>query len=140
MPAGPAANARSADHLQADVGLRIAQARVEQGAEGQTLQAVTGKNRAGFIEFFVGGRLAATQIVVVHCRQIVVNQRIGVDQLNRAGSAVSLLGLAAERFARGVGQQRTHAFAAIHHAVAHGLVKARQFRQRCVEQQFPVRR
>ena len=130
---------QGADHLQADFGIRSAQARVEQGAEGQALQAVAGEDRAGFIEFLVGGRLAATQIVVVHRRQIVMHQRIGVDQLHRTGRAVGLLGLAAQRFARGVGQQWTHAFAAIHHAVAHGFVQPRQLGARRDEQGFQRR-
>ncbi|MNO76868.1 hypothetical protein D3C76_679550 [compost metagenome] len=124
------------DHLQADLGVGIAQARVEQGAERQALQAIAGEDRAGFIEFFVRSRLATTQIVVVHGRQIVVYQRIGVDQFHCAGRAVGLLGLAAQGFAGGVGQQRAHALAAIHHAVAHGFVQSRQLRARRGEQGF----
>ena len=68
----------------------IAQARVEQGAEGQALQAITGENRAGFIEGDVGSRLAAAQVVIVHCRQVIVDQRIGVNRLDRSGSAQGL--------------------------------------------------
>ncbi|MCY1450678.1 hypothetical protein D9M71_675040 [compost metagenome] len=124
------------DHLQADLGVGIAQARVEQGAERQALQPIAGEDRAGFIEFLVRSRLAATQVVVVHGRQIVVHQRIGVDQLHRAGRAIGLLGLAAQGFARSVGQQRAHPFAAVHHAVAHGFIQPRQLRARRDEQGF----
>ncbi|MCY1364086.1 hypothetical protein D9M69_508780 [compost metagenome] len=124
------------DHLQADFGIRRAQAWIEQGAESQALQAVAGEDRAGFIEFLVGGWLAAAQIVIVHCWQIVMHQRVSVDQFHRTGRTVGLLGLTAQRLACGVGQQWTHAFAAIHHAVAHGFVQPRQLGARCGEQGF----
>ena len=49
----------------------------------------------GLAELHVHGRLAAAQHVVVHARQVVVDQRIGVDQLDRAGGAQRRLALAA---------------------------------------------
>src|SRR5690606_6475683 len=61
--------------------------------------------------------------VVVHGRQVVMHQRIGVDQLDRAGGAIGLGRITFECFAGGVDQQRAHALAAVHHAVAHGLVE-----------------
>ena len=48
---------------------------------------VAGEHRLGVAEPHVHGRLAAAQHVVVHARQVVVDQRIGVDQLDRAGGA-----------------------------------------------------
>src|SRR5690606_40314970 len=50
-----------------------------------------------------------------------------MDQLHRTGGSVGTLDIALQRFAGGVDQQRTHAFAAIHDAVAHGLVEPFEF-------------
>jgi hypothetical protein len=43
----------------------------------------------------MGGRTAATQIVVIHAGQIVVHQRICVDGLNGSGDAGNAGGIAA---------------------------------------------
>ncbi|MNV82786.1 hypothetical protein D3C71_1765420 [compost metagenome] len=72
----------------------------------------------------MGGRAAATQIVVVHCRQVVVDQRIGVDQFDRNGRCIQAGILGAEQMAGGVDQQWAHALAAAEGRVAHGLVQA----------------
>ena len=44
-------------------------------------QRVAGENRHGFAEDFVRRQLAAAVIVVIERRQVVVDQRIGVDEL-----------------------------------------------------------
>ena len=49
------------------------------------LQAVAGQNRDAVAVHDVQRRPAAPQRVVVHRRQIVVNERIGVNQLDGAG-------------------------------------------------------
>ena len=80
-----------------------------------------------------GGRLAKTHVhrglataqhVVVHAGHVIVHQRVGVDQLHRAGRTQARLRQATDRFARGQGQQRAQALAAIEHGVAHGLGQA----------------
>lgn len=106
--------------------LRIAPG-VGEHFEGQRLQAVGGEDRGGLVEGPVGGRLATAQVVVVHCRQVVVDQRVGMDQLHRAGRGVGALRRTAEGLAGGVGEQRANPLATVHHAVAHGLVEALQF-------------
>ncbi|MNT39296.1 hypothetical protein D3C72_1755270 [compost metagenome] len=107
--------------------------------EGQALQAVAGEYGAGFVEGLVGGRLAAAQVVVVHRRQIVMHQRVGVDQFDRASRRIGLRRFAAQGLAGGIHQQRAHPLAAVEHAVAHGLVEARQFRPGWFEQAFQRR-
>ena len=98
--------------------------RVGQHLERQRLQRVAGQDRGGFVEGDVHGGLAAAQGVVVHRRQVVVHQRIAVDQFDRDGGGIQRRHVRAEGVAGGVGQQRTHALAAIEHAVAHRRVQA----------------
>ena len=47
-------------------------------------QRIAGKNRGSFAEFFVARRLAAAKIIVVERGKIVVDQRIRVDEFDRA--------------------------------------------------------
>ena len=60
-----------------------------QHLKGQREQRVAGQNRHGIAENFVVGELAAAVIVVIERRQIVVDQRVGVDQFQRAGRRAS---------------------------------------------------
>ena len=48
-------------------------------------QGVAGEDRDALTEDFVVGELAAPVIVVVHGREVVVDERIGVDALDGAG-------------------------------------------------------
>jgi hypothetical protein len=54
----------------------------------QRLQGISGKNGIRFAKFDVAGRQTATQIVIVHRRQIIVHQRVGMDALNGGGRGV----------------------------------------------------
>ena len=56
--------------------------------ECQREQRVARQDRHGFAEDFVGSELAAAVIVVIERRQIVVDQRIGVDEFQRAGGGL----------------------------------------------------
>ena len=68
--------------LQAGHAQRGRQRRIGQQAKGTGLQGVTGEDGGSFVEGDVGGRLAAAQGIVVHRRQVVMHQRIGVDELD----------------------------------------------------------
>ena len=59
--------------------------------EGQRLQGVAREDGCGFVELAVAGRPAAAQVVVVHGRQVVVDQRVGVDHFHRACQPVERL-------------------------------------------------
>ena len=50
---------------------------------GERLQRIAGEDRDGFTVDDVTGGLAAPQIVVVERRQIVMDERVGVDHLDR---------------------------------------------------------
>ncbi len=54
------------------------------GFERERQQTISRKNRGRFAKLFVRSRLAPSQIVVIQRRQIIVNQGIRVDELDRA--------------------------------------------------------
>jgi hypothetical protein len=56
-----------------------------QNLKRERQQRIAGQNRRGFSEFLVTRRLAAPHVVVVHCRQVVVNQRVCVNHFDRTG-------------------------------------------------------
>ena len=112
-----------------------------QQAERLGLQAVAGENRHALAVHDVRRRPPAPQIVVVHRRQIVVNQRIGVDHLDRARRRhrrVARRGFGrADRLRHAFGarehQQRAQPLAAAEQAVAHRVGDDRRRRRRGVE-------
>src|SRR5256885_7630420 len=53
------------------------------GLKRQSEQRVAGENRGGLAESLVTRRLAASQVIVVQRRQVIVNQRIGVNEFER---------------------------------------------------------
>ena len=75
-----------------------------QDCEGQGLEGVAGEDGGGLVEGLVAGRAAAAQVVVVHGREVVMDQGIGVDQLDGAGGAVHHLGGQADGPGGGVDQ------------------------------------
>jgi hypothetical protein len=51
--------------------------------EGEALQRVAREERRGLVELHVAGGLAAAQDVVVHAGQVVVDERVRMDHLDR---------------------------------------------------------
>ena len=86
MPATPAARARPAQSAARIAASRIGP-RIGENFEGERLQGVARQNGGRLVEGAVSRRAAAPQIVVVHRRQIVVDQGIGVDALDRRARA-----------------------------------------------------
>ncbi|ESX68867.1 hypothetical protein X759_24445 [Mesorhizobium sp. LSHC420B00] len=60
---------------------------VGKDVEGKRQQGVAGKNGGRFIESPVHGRLATAHIVIVHGRQIVMDERIAVHAFERCRDA-----------------------------------------------------
>ena len=85
--------------------LRLADGLAGEQFEGQRLQAVAYEQCGRFIEFNVAGRPAAAQHVVVHARQVVMDQRVGVDHFDSAGDDIELFWRCAGQLAGGVGEQ-----------------------------------
>ena len=72
--------------------------------ERKALQRVADQQRRRFIELDMTGRLAATQDVVIHAWQIIVHQRIGVNDFNRSAGHRHAFGISLRQFTGGVGQ------------------------------------
>ena len=47
--------------------------------EGQRKQSITRQNGSGLVKGLVHSRLAAPQIIIIHHRQIIMDQRIAMD-------------------------------------------------------------
>ena len=82
-------------------------------------QPVARQDRHPFAGDDVQRRPAAAHRVVVHGRQIVVNQRVGVDQLDRARGGHRQRAVAADRVGAGQAEHRPQPLAAGREAVAH---------------------
>jgi len=72
--------------------------------ESQHLQSVADQNSGGLIEGFVAGGPPAAQIIIVHRGQIVVHQRVGMNQFHRGSGAIQLGQRNSQSFSGGVNQ------------------------------------
>ena len=87
-------------------------------------QGVSGENGRGFVEGQVAGRLTPAQGIVIHGRQIVVDQGVGVNQFQRAGRFQDRFRFSADGLAGGHAEHRAQAFAAGGERIAHGIDQA----------------
>ena len=97
---------------------------LRQRVERLGLQGIANQQCGRFIEFDVAGGFAATQDIVIHAGQVVMDQRIGVDQLDSDGRNIEHAAVGAENCAGGMAQQRAHALAAAEHRIPHCVVQA----------------
>ena len=119
MPAGPAARASQARILTCACG-RVASAAIGgEHLERERLQRVAGEDRGRLVELPVRRGAAAPQIVVVHRRQIVVHERVGVNQLDGGGDAIEQLFGGTDELAARVDEQWPDTLTAAEHGVAH---------------------
>ena len=119
VPAAVTTSRIAGDHVG-----RLALLLVEREAERLGEQAVAGQDRHVLAERDVAGRLAAAKPVVVHRREVVVDQRVGVDHLDRRGEREHLVRRAADRLGRGEREHRPDALAAGEQRIAHRLLEA----------------
>ena len=90
----------------------------------QRLQTVPDQQRSRLVILDMASRLAAAQHVVIHARHIVMHQRISMDQLDRCRRNIQTRRIRTGQLARRKRQQRTDAFAAIQHCVAHRFMQS----------------
>ena len=95
-----------------------------QQLEGEREQRVTGQDRGPLVEGLVDGRPAAAEIVVVHGRQVVVNQRIAVYAFERRRDLERGLCRDAEQARAFERQEGPQALAAAERGQPHGLDQA----------------
>ena len=89
MPLHPAAMRQRGDQFAPHRGIAMGVG-LRQHLEGQGQETVARQHRGRLVEGLVAGRTAAPQIAVVHRRQIVVDQRIGMHHLDRAAACNAL--------------------------------------------------
>ena len=125
--------------LQNQIAVRIARPAFGLRGDFKRLrqQRVARQHGDAFAEHLVVGRLAAAEIVVVHRRQIVVDERIGVDALDGARERQGVGFASAAGLRGGEAEGRAHPFAAGEERVTHRLVDGGGFgflgRQKLVE-------
>jgi hypothetical protein len=91
--------------------------------ERQSQKRIPGENCQRFTELDVTRRPATAKRIVVHRGQIVVDQRIGVDHLDRAGRGNRRLGIATRGLARQQRQKWPQPLAPCQKAVGHRLAQ-----------------
>ena len=124
LPGDELQRAAGLRHFQHEVAVGVARPAFRQRGdlEGLREQRVAREHGDAFAEDFVVRWFAATEIVVVHRGQIVVDERVGVDTLDgaRERQGVSLATAAGLR--RRERERGPHAFAAGEERIAHRLV------------------
>jgi hypothetical protein len=91
--------------------------------KSERLQGVSAENRGGLIKRAVAGWAAPSQVVVVHCRQVVMYQGIRVDHFHGHRAGGSLLAASSAGLGSPDGQGWPQAFAWSEKCVADGLAK-----------------
>ena len=92
-------------------------------AEGVGEQGVASENGGRLVEGLVAGGPPAPEIVVVHCGEVVVDEGIGVDHLQRGGEGHRRIRRQAEQGGGGQAQHGAKPFPARKQAVVHGFLE-----------------
>ena len=91
--------------------------------ECECVKAVAGENRGRLAECLVDGRLPSTNVVIVHARKIVMDQRIDVDRLDRSSDTQRPISRNAEQPGCRDRQEWSKSLAATDRCMAHCRVK-----------------
>ncbi len=107
-----------------DVAVVVAGTDVAEGSHFESLgeERVAGEDGDAFAENLVAGETSAAVVIVVHRREVVVNQGVGVDALDGAGEGHGPGGLPAAGLRGGKRQDGAKPLAAGEQGVAHGPV------------------
>ena len=95
---------------------------VQHELDGLGEEAVAREDRHVLPEHDVAGGLAAAQLVVIHRGEVVVDQGVGVDQLDGRRQRDHVLLRVAERLCSGEGEHRPDPLATREQRVAHRLL------------------
>ena len=97
--------------------------------EREREKSIAGENGRGFAELLVGSWLAPAQVVVVERGEIVVDERVGVDEFDGAGGIVRGRDVRIEDAGGFEAQNWADAFSTGEDAVTHGLVNGWRLRR-----------
>ena len=87
-------------------------------------QGITCEDRSGFIKGPVYGRHAATQVVVVHGRQVVMDERVAMDAFERGGDTHDAFAFHAKKGGAFDDEEWPQALSAVEDGMAHGRQEA----------------
>ena len=87
------------------------------------MQRVSGEDGVGLPKHLVARGFSAAKIVVIHAREIVVNQRVCMQHFNAAGGGQGCRAVSAGYLAEFYQQQRTYSLSSGKKGVAHGVQK-----------------
>jgi len=96
-----------------------------QGIESQRQQAIANQDRSRLVERLVNGRPASPQVVVVHGRQVVMDQRITMDAFKRGSRHHGVPARHSEERGCLYYKKRTQALARSKARVTHGFEQSR---------------
>ena len=123
-PLGAGGHRQPSDQLGAHGPIRVGVGMGED-FKGGGLQGVAGQDGGGLVVGLVHRGPAAAHVVVVHAGQVVVNQAVGVDQLQGAGGAQHRTLRQVEEAPRLQSEKGPQTFAGAQRRVAHGLGEPR---------------
>ncbi len=119
--AGLAGGLRKArDQGHPDRGVRMGLA-IGEDLEGKGQKGIAGEDRRGLVKGLVRRRPPPAQVVIVHGREIVMDERIAVDAFQRRARPQRLLSRDIEQAGRLDQQERPQPLARAQGRVAHGL-------------------
>ena len=103
------AGARGTGQFSDEIGRGVTAERLCRGENGEGLgqQGITGEDCYPLPEHFVRSGFAATEVVVVHARKVIVDERIGMDHFHRARRRKGSTGGATAGFGCGAAKQGT---------------------------------
>ena len=108
------------DQCNANIRIRV-RGFIGQQLEPEGQQCIPGENGGRFVKFAVQRRAAAAQVIIIHTRQVVMHQRLGVDAFDRCTDAERQGIRSADQFADRRNQQRAEPFATANRSIAHRL-------------------
>ena len=113
--------------------------RLGDGLEGEGLEGIAGEDGGGFAEDDVGGGLTAAEVVVVEGGEVVVDEGVGVEHLERGAQVGDAFGIGSGACDHASGfhaEDGTETLAAGEGAVTHGAVDGVGERVGCGQEAF----
>jgi len=95
---------------------------LSENPEGKGQQRIPGKDRNSFAVHFVGRRPSPSEVIVIHTREVVMNEAVGMEAFHGAGGWHRRRDLAAARLGSRQTKDGPEAFSSGEYAVAHRLV------------------
>ncbi len=143
LPARHASPARMACQTEHE---RTSDSRVRMGRgmgedfEGQCQQGIAGQDRGGLVKGLMNGRTSAPQIVIIHRRQVVMDERVTMHAFKRYRRVQRRFICDAAKSGTFQNEERPEPFAAAHRRIAHrfhqpfrNVLRARRLRQPIIE-------